>query len=185
MLIIKHAAACLLCFVLSLPSFAGGAGEINELEEGKIKAYFIAPPEMGNAAGALLMERLYLEPFLAAFLWSEYRLEGGAVETRTTGGYRILHKERFLAEEREDTAIHAYDLEVDYHQAEEGREGRSYSVSFGSGDLLGRRGSLAHQPHQFALLAAIEKHGRDTGLIRIKSLSYTGDGRFRARVEVR
>ena len=81
--------------------------------------------------------------------------------------------------------IHGYDLEVDYHQADEGRTSRAYSISFASGDLLGRNGRVVYQPYQFALHAAIERNGRKTGMIRIKSLSYEGRGRFRAEVEIR
>ena len=158
------------------------------------RAYWLL--EEGAANAQMLLERFYLPTSLSVLRWTEFSVVGGDIELASTGGYRVIRKDRILTESWKGRVLHGYEVRIEFTgQADApSRSSRRYGVSFAydsSGADRGEAGAggsgeadAVPQPLQQALLKGIEASGRGSGTARVLELTYEGRGRFRAKVEV-
>jgi hypothetical protein len=125
-------------------------------------------------------------------LWTDFAVRGDEIRLDTAGGYRIVRKQRVLAETVDSLGVYGYDLIVDVtlpaEAPERGRPER-YEVRFSYPGAVdpGSESSPAAvnpQPLQQALIAGIRDDGRSEGKARVEQIEYLGAGRFTATVSV-
>ena len=162
------------------------------------RVYHVLDGSMSAESAEMFLERYLFSTSLATLLWTDFILQGGEVRLDTSGGYRIVRKQRVLAEPVGEYTVHGYDLIVDVTGPAEGRPaagpgGRTvetYQVRFsypetvdtGSGSADSRPKGVLPQPLEQALIAGIRKDGRASGKGRVERIEYLGSGRFEATV---
>ena len=206
--VIKYISISALIFVL-LACSAFSSGRVEE-PSGKQEAqvFWVLDGSMSAESAEMFLERYLFPTSLATMLWTDFTLQGGQVRLDTEGGYRIVRKQRVLAEAIDGYTVYAYNLILDVTRPAEGwpaqarqAEGRSavapgnrtvesYVVRFsypeaaeaGSGLSGSQPKGVLPQPLEQALLAGIKKDGRASGKGRVERVEYLGSGRFEATV---
>jgi hypothetical protein len=130
-------------------------------------------------------------------LWTEFSLQGQEIRFDSRGGYRVVRKQRVLAEPVGEYVVYGYDLIIDVSQPAEapgsgarpasrrtafGEKQQSYVIRFSYPESADS--GVLPQPLEQALLAGIRADGRPTGKARVEQIEYLGSGRFKATVLV-
>jgi hypothetical protein len=175
-------AVVLLAVVGALPAAAGAAGEKATESAGPrspLTVYLVLTP--GDSRNSMLVERLHLPSALAAFSWTEFRLEpSGNVELAAAGGYRLVSHQPISAESLGELGVYSYSLRVSWTAAAGQAPRKTLTLNLGYEGADGR--GVVLQPAQRALLEGIRRSGRQQGSARVLEMTYQGGGRFRARV---
>jgi hypothetical protein len=194
-----------LVFIL-LACSAFPSGRVEE-PSGKQEArvFWILDGSMSAESAEMFLERYLFPTSLAVMLWTDFTLQGAEVRFDTLGGYRIVRKQRVLAEPIGAYIIYGYDLIIDVvrpaggrpaegrtgkgraEAAPSGRTVKTYTVRFsyaGSAEEESRPKGVLPQPLEQALLAGIRADGRSSGKVRVDRVEYLGSGRFEALVLV-
>lgn len=197
--VIKYVSISALIFVL-LACSAFSSGRVEE-PSGKQEAqvFWVLDGSMSAESAEMFLERYLFPTSLATMLWTDFTLQGKQVRLDTEGGYRIVRKQRVLAEAIDGYTVYGYNLILDVTRPAEARpaEGRSaagsrtvesYVIRFSypaaaEGSLSGSQSKgVLPQPLEQALLAGIRKDGRTSGKGRVDRIEYLGSGRFEATV---
>jgi len=193
----RYISASVLIFILlSCSAFPSGRAE-EPTGKQEARVFWILDGTMSSESAEMFLERYLLPTSLAAMLWTEFSLHGDEVRFDTGAGYRIVRKQRVLAESVGGYTVYGYDLIIDITRPSEWpgsgarpasrRTTESYVVQFsypGSSDSGVRPSGVLPQPLQQALLAGISEDSRSTGKARVEQIEYLGSGRFRATVLV-
>jgi hypothetical protein len=188
----RHLAVLLLAVLGVLPAAAGASGEKAPESAGPrspLTVYLVLTP--GDSRNSMLVERLHLPSSLAAFSWTEFRLEpSGNVELAAAGGYRLISHQPVSEESLGELGVYGYSLRVSWTAGS--GEAASGQAAFGPAprktltlnlEYEGADGrGVVLQPAQRALLEGIRRSGKQKGSARVLELTYQGDGKFRAKV---
>jgi hypothetical protein len=188
--------------LLSCSAFPSGRVEEPSGRQ-EARVFFVLDGSMSAESAEMFLERYLFPTSVSAMLWTRFTLEGGQVNLDTDSGYRIVRKQRVLADAPDGYTVYGYNLILDVTRPAEGRPagGRSqagpgsrtvesYVVRFSypeaaqtdSGSFGSQPKGVAPQPLQQALLAGIRKDGRVSGTGRVERIEYLGSGRFEATV---
>ena len=194
--VIKYISISVFIFVL-LACSAFSSSRVEE-PSGKqeAQAFWVVDGSMSAESAEMFLERYLFPTSLATMLWTDFTLQGGQVRFDTEGGYRIVRKQRVLAEAIDGYTVYGYNLTLDVTRPAEGRSQAapgsrtvaSYVVRFSypaaaDGGLSGSHSKgVLPQPLEQALLAGIRKDGRTSGKGRVDRIEYLGSGRFEATV---
>ena len=194
--VIKYISISVFIFVL-LACSAFSSSRVEE-PSGKQEApaFWVVDGSMSAESAEMFLERYLFPTSLATMLWTDFTLQGGQVRFDTEGGYRIVRKQRVLAEAIDGYTVYGYNLILDVTRPAEGRSQaapdsrtvESYVVRFSypaaaDGGLSGSHSKgVLPQPLEQALLAGIRKDGRTSGKGRVDRIEYLGSGRFEATV---
>jgi len=189
-----HLSISILIFTLFCSSaFASGRGE-EPADKGEVRVFWVLDGSMSAESAGMFLERFLFPTSLTVMLWTEFSLEGDEVRFDTRGGYRIVRKQRVLAESIGAYTVYGYDMIIDLTNSAEPRapKGRtqktclvqfSYPESADSSSGSPTQAVLP-QPLEQALLAGIREDGRTSGMARVEQVEYLGAGRFTAAVLV-
>ena len=112
----RRLAVLLLAVLGVLPAAAGGSGEkATESAAGRspLTVYLVLKP--GDSRNSMLVERLHLPSSLAAFSWTDFRLEpSGNVELAAAGGYRLISHQPVSEENLGELGVYGYSLRVSW-----------------------------------------------------------------------
>ena len=184
----------ILIFTLFCSSaFASGRGE-EPVDKGEVRVFWILDGSMSAESAEMFLERFLFPTSLAAMLWTEFSLEGEEVRFETRGGYRVVRKQRVLAESIGAYTVYGYALLIDVTwpaeaRAPKDRTQKTYVVQFSYPESADSSSgsppkAVLPQPLEQALLAGIREDGRTSGKARVEQVEYLGAGRFRAEVLV-
>jgi hypothetical protein len=188
----KYGSVGILLFtLLACSAFPSGRGEE---PSGKLETriFWVLDGEMSAESAEMYLERYLFPTSLAAMLWMDFSVRGDEIRLDTAGGYRIVRKQRVLAETVDSLAVYGYDLIVDVTLPAEApergsREGYEVRFSYPGAADPGSGSSAAAvnpQPLQQALIAGIRDDGRSAGKARVEQIEYLGAGRFTATVSI-
>lgn len=171
--------------VLLLTLFAGsldskGAQE-QTLSEGEIRIYLV----QDGTESEVFAERLLLPSSLSLYVWNEFQIGDSEVSLEARGGYRVISKRLVRAEKWDGRSVYGYQLKLNYYSSVAGPSGTLYPVSFEYDSSSLREKETISQPAGRAILQAIRASGKESGLARVKELTYLGRERFEAQVEIR
>ena len=189
-----HLSISILVFILiGSSAFASGRGE-EPVDKGEVRVFWILDGSMSAESAEMFLERFLFPTSLAAMLWTEFSLEGEEVRFETRGGYRVVRKQRVLAESIGAYTLYGYDMIIDLTNSAEprapkGRSQETYLVQFSYPESAGSSSgsppqAVLPQPLEQALLAGIREDGRTSGTARVERVDYLGAGRFTAAVLV-
>jgi hypothetical protein len=178
--------------LLSCSAFPSGRKE-EPKDKQETRVFWILDGTMSSESTEMFLERYLFPTSLATMLWTDFNLRGNEVSFETNGGYRIVRKQRVLAQPLGAYTVYGYDLIIDVTLpalAPAGRTVRSYAVHFSyaesadSGDQSSgsQAKAVLPQPLEQALLSGIREDGRSTGKARVEKIDYLGSGRFKATV---
>ena len=178
----RHLAVLLLAVLGALPAAAGASGEkATESAPGRSPLTVYLVLKSGDSRNSMLVERLHLPSSLAAFSWTEFRLESsGNVELAAAGGYRLISHQPVSEENLGELGVYGYSLRVSWAagSSQAPRKTLTLNLEYEEADSRG----VVLQPAQRALLEGIRRSGRQKGSARVLELTYQGGGKFRARV---
>jgi len=191
----RYSTISVLIFVL-LSCSAFSSGRVEE-PSGKREArvFWILDGSLSTESAEMFLERYLFPTSAAAMLWTEFHVRADDVRFDTLGGYRIVRKQRVLAEPVGTYLVYGYDLIIDVTRPAEGRraEGpdsrslKTYDVRFSypeAADAGSPSQPVLPQPLEQALLAGIRTDGRASGKARVERIEYLGAGRFKATVRI-
>jgi hypothetical protein len=186
--VIKYISISALIFVL-LTCSVFSSGRVEEpAGKQEVQVFWVLDGSMSAESSEMFLERYLFPTSLATMLWTDFTIQGGQVHFDTEAGYRIVRKQRVLADELDDYTVYGYDLILDVLRpaGPGGRTVESYIVRFSYPEAGGLSGSqpkgVLPQPLEQALLAGIRKDGRASGRGRVEKIEYLGSGRFEATV---
>ncbi len=178
--------------LLSCSAFPSGRVEEPKGKQ-ETRVFWILDGTMSPESAEMFLERYLFPTSLATMLWTDFTLRGDEARFETGGGYRIVRKQRALAQSFGAYTVYGYDLIIDITVpagAPASRTVKSYEVQFSYAESADSSdqpsGSQAKavlpQPLEQALLAGIREDGRSTGKARVEGIDYLGSGRFKATV---
>ena len=116
-----HLSISILVFILiGSSAFASGRGE-EPVDKGEVRVFWILDGSMSAESAEMFLERYLFPTSLATMLWTDFTLQGGQVRFDTEGGYRIVRKQRVLAEAIDGYTVYGYNLTLDVAWSAEGR----------------------------------------------------------------
>lgn len=189
-----HLSIGVIIFTLFCSSaFASGRGE-EPMDKGELRVFWVLDGSMSAESAGMFLERFLFPTSLAVMLWTEFSLEGEEVRLDTRGGYRVVRKQRMLAESIGAYTVYGYDMIIDLTDSAEprapkGRSQKTYLVRFSYPESADSSSgsppqTVLPQPLEQALLAGIREDGRTSGMARVEQVEYLGAGRFKASVLV-
>jgi hypothetical protein len=117
----KYIPIGILIFIfLSGPAFPSGRAE-EPAGKQEARVFWILDGAMSAESAEMFLERYLFPTSLALMLWTEFSLQGQEVRFDTSGGYRVVRKQRVLAEPLGEYAVYGYDLIIDVTRPAEGR----------------------------------------------------------------
>jgi hypothetical protein len=181
----------ILFIFLACSAFPSGRAE-EKPDRQEARMYWVLDGSMSPESAEMYLERYLFPTSLAAMLWTDFSRQGNEIRFDTSGGYRIVRKQRVLAEPIGAYTVYGYDLIVQVTWSDErGSASRrtldSYKVRFSYPDSA-ETGSdspptaVLPQPLEQALIAGIKEDGRLSGKARVEQIEYLGSGRFTATV---
>jgi hypothetical protein len=195
---IRLSISILIFTLLSFSVFPSGRAE-EPTGKQETRMFWVLDGSMSTESAEMFLERYLFPTSLAVILWTEYTLVGKEVRFDTRGGYRIVRKQRVLAESIGAYTVYGYDLIIDVTwpaeawpaeaRAPKGRTQKTYVVQFSYPESAASSSgsppkAVLPQPLEQALLAGIREDGRTHGRARVEQVEYLGAGRFRAAVLV-
>jgi hypothetical protein len=102
----------LIFIFLSGPAFPSGRAE-EPAGKQEARVFWILDGTMSAESAEMFLERYLFPTSLALMLWTEFSLQGQEVRFGTSGGYRVVRKQRVLAEPLGEYAVYGYDLIID------------------------------------------------------------------------
>src|SRR4030042_4851831 len=178
---LRHLAVLVLAVLGALPAAAGASGEkATESAPGRSPLPVYLVLKSGDSRNSMVVERLHLPSSLAAFSWTEFRLESsGNVELAAAGGYRLISHQPVSEENLGELGVYGYSLRVTWAagSSQAPRKTLTLNLEYEEADSRG----VVLQPAQRALLEGIRRSGRQQGSARVLELTYPGGGKVRAR----
>ncbi len=175
--------AIALCLCGSLPLLAGGTEEKTRAE--KTFEVFVLAENEGEAQ-IFAAERMSVPASFSLFSWTRFTSSSGRqVSTESSSEYALLSSRKV------DSGRAGRLLVLEYRVSAVPRESggqpakSAVDVDFTAKDCAAANGSVLFQPARMAFIRAVAASGRRTGFARVAELSYKGEGRFSARVELR
>ena len=183
----RYISVCILVFLMfSCSVFPSGR---TEAPPGKreTRVFWVLDGTMSAESAEMFLERYLLPTSLAAARWTGFTVTGQDVRFDTTGGYRVVRRNKILVDPIGALTVYGYDLIVDMMRDSEAQPARgsspeSYLVRFSYPLPSAPESAVIPQPLEQALLAGIRKDGRGSGKGRVESVDYLGSGRFKATV---
>ena len=117
----KYIPIGILIFIfLSGPAFPSGRAE-EPAGKQEARVFWILDGTMSAESAEMFLERYLFPTSLALMLWTEFSLQGQEVRFDTWGGYRVVRKQRVLAQPLGEYTVYGYDLIIDVTRPAEGR----------------------------------------------------------------
>jgi hypothetical protein len=161
----------------------GAMGSREKKEEARNVDVFLLAENRGES-GKLASEKMDLPSSIALFQGVRFDVRGDRVSTEADSVYSSFSK-TFVSERRADgVMVLGYRVKARFPVTAPRAIARALYVSFGVKDCLGGKGGVLFQPARLALIRAATASGIGSGSARISSLSYRGEGRFIAKVEL-
>lgn len=110
----------LIFIFLSGPAFPSGRAE-EPAGKQEARVFWILDDTMSAESAEMFLERYLFPTSLALMLWTEFSLQGQEVRFGTSGGYRVVRKQRVLTEPLGEYTVYGYDLIIDVTCPAEGR----------------------------------------------------------------
>jgi hypothetical protein len=173
------------CCVLAIPvpvDAAGGDERTPADELSRVTLFLLVPP---GADASLVGSRVSMD--LPPYLWNEFTVRSGKVETSVDGSYRQvggLSVSGLRMGELELRRV-SFRIALARGSAERLAGASRVRVRFGLEALLGTDGEVVIEPGLYALLEAIRQSGKESGQARVLSVSADGPRGFAAVVALR
>jgi len=183
----RYISVCILIFFLfSCSVFPSGRTEAPPGKQ-ETRVFWVLDGTMSAESAEMFVERYLLPTSLAATRWTGFAVTGQEVRFDTTGGYRVVRRNKILIDPIGALTVYGYDLIVDMVRDSEAQPARnaspeSYLVRFSYPLAAAPQSGVIPQPLEQAFLAGIRKDGRSVGKGRVESVDYLGSGRFKATV---
>jgi hypothetical protein len=174
--------AIALCLCGSLPLLAGGTEEKTRAE--KTFDVFVLAENEGEAQ-IFAAERMSVPASFSLFSWTRFTSSGGQVSTESSSEYALRSSRKVDSGSAGRLLVLEYRVSADPRESGEQPAKNAVDVGFTAKDCAAANGSVLFQPARMAFIRAVAASGRRTGFARIAELSYQGEGRFSARVELR
>ena len=162
--------------LVPVATLASGGGEKAPAEEVVSLSLIVLSASPDHASTGFPME-------VPPYLWNDFRLSGGKVETTADTRYRQVGGMGIKRQRFGELELSRIDLRVAWSRASRATPA-TVRVSFELGALLGADGSVAMQPGQYALAEAIRQSGKTSGKARVSSIETSGERGFVAEVLV-
>ena len=159
--------------------FPGGGPEETPLNEKEA----VVPVTSPEGTDVSMMRKQLLFPAAACFAYAEFTQDKNNLSMKMDADIGAHIQRQEPLDNVDKTQVYQFFITLIFHDPETAGFNKRVSVAFTLKDIQ-KQGGIIKQPVQFALQQGIKKSRMKSGQARVSEISYKGNGRFTALVEL-